>query len=94
LWRCNDNSCWGLHFRDELVSYLGVTKSAAPEKRRLFVAKFIDNNGNNRWHGYPADHVLNQQDIPPENILGNWLENQYLRTATIRKLSKGQKCRL
>lgn len=94
LLRCNDHSCWGLHFRNKIVSYLGVTKSAAPEKRKLFVAKFIDSNENNKWHGYPADHVLNQQDIPPENVLRIWLENQYLRPAIIRKLSKGQKCKL
>ncbi len=93
-WRCSGYNCWGLHLEDNRVAYLGVTKRSAPETRNLFVAKFLDGNRNNKWHGYPADHVLNQQDIPPEDVLAMWLAAQLLRPAIIRKLSKGQKCKL
>lgn len=93
-WQCNPYSCWGLHFEDDKTAYLGVTKSSAPEKRDLFIAKFIDSNKNNKWHGYPADHVLNSQDIPPEEVLAMWLQVKHLRPATVRKLSRGQKCKL
>lgn len=93
-WRCSPNNCWGLHLEKDKVAYLGITKSSAPEERRLFVAKFINGNKNNRWHGYPADHVLHHQDIPPEDVLARWLQAQYLRPAVVRKLSRGQKCKL
>lgn len=92
-WRDSNHTCWGLHFEDGHVAYLGKTKRSAPEQRDLFIAKFIDGNRNNIWHGYPADHVLNQQDIPPEAVLKMWLDFQYLRPAVVRKVSRGQKCK-
>ena len=94
IWRCEDFTCWGLHLENNQTSYLGVTKSSAPKPRKLFVAKFIDSNKNSKWHGYPADHIANQQDIPPEVVLSKWYDDNHLRLVTIRKLSKGQKCKL
>jgi len=93
-WRCTKHTCWGLHFESSKVAYLGVSKSSAAIARNLFIAKFGDSNENSKWHGYPADHVLNQQDIPPEDVLAMWLQTQHLRPAAIRKLSRGQKCKL
>lgn len=92
--RSTTNICWGLHFDNNKVAYLGKSKSSAAEIRNLFIAKFIDSNENSRWHGYPADPFLNRQDLPPEVILQFWLQSRYLHPATIRKLSKGQKCKL
>jgi hypothetical protein len=87
--------CWGLHFEEQAVTYLGVTASGEPEPRQLFIAKFVDSNKNDQWHGYPADPGGNkQQDIPPETVLNSWLQEQYLRPSIIRKLTKGQKCKL
>lgn len=86
--------CWGLHLVNEQAEYLGMSKRAASEQRRLFIAKFVDGNRNGKWHGYPADHVANQQDIPPEIVLGSWLRQGHLPTAVIRKVLRGQKCRL
>lgn len=93
-WRSSDFHRWGLHLEDGQAKYLGITKRSAPERRDLFVAKFIDSNRNSKWHGYPADHILNHEDIPPEDTLALWLTAHYLRPAIIRKLSKGQKCKL
>ena len=45
---------WGLHLVDGQPAYLGT---AIDRSRHLFVARFEDGNGNQRWqHGYPADH--------------------------------------
>jgi hypothetical protein len=74
---------------------LGETASSESERRQLFIAKFVDSNKNDQWHGYPADPCGNkQQDIPPETVLNIWLQEQYLRPSIIRKLTKGQKCKL
>ncbi len=79
-WNLPQYNCWGLHFEDEKVSYLGVTARSESELRQLFIAKFIDSNQNSKWHGYPADPCNEkQQDIPPEVILNDWLQKQYLR---------------
>ncbi len=93
-WHSAKFICWGLHFESDKVAYLGVSKSLGGTARKLFMAKFIDGNGNSKWHGYPADYVLNQQDIPPDEVLNLWFQAKYLRLAAIRKLSKGQKCKL
>ena len=94
VWHDSNYTCWGLHFDGGLASYLGISKASASGQNYLFVAKFIDSNQNSRWHGYPADHVSNQQDIPSPTVLKNWLDSELLRPSIIRKLSKGQKCRL
>lgn len=94
-WNLPQHNCWGLHFEDGAVAYVGTTAQNEPESRQLFIAKFVDSNQNSKWHGYPADPCgTKQQDIPPEPILKDWLEKQYLRPQTIRKITRGQKCRL
>ena len=92
-----NSSCgWGLHFDDTAkVMYVGVTAKSNPEERELFIAKFVDSNENSKWHGYPADPCNEkQQDIPPELILNDWLAKKYLRPQIVRKIGKGQKCKL
>lgn len=87
--------CWGLHFSEGGLSYLGISAANSSDPRReLFIAKFVDSNQNNRWHGYPADHVDHPQDIPPENILSHWMRLRHLSPAKIRKISKGQRCKI
>ncbi|MFN6466282.1 MAG: hypothetical protein RMZ41_031320 [Nostoc sp. DedVER02] len=86
---------WGLYFEDDRVVYLGTSASNEPDFYQLFIAKFIDSSQNSNWHGYPANPSCGKnQDIPPVNILRDWQQQNYLRTTTIRKISKGQRCRL
>ncbi len=82
---------WGLHLVAGQVSYLG---RAQDRQRRIFVAKFVDGNQNQFWHGYPADHQRNPGDIPVQNILQGWLNAKLLRRAIVRKLVRGQPCNL
>lgn len=93
-WNLPQHNCWGLYFESGKVSYLGVVAKSESESRKLFIAKFIDSNKNNKWHGYPADPCEKQQDIPPQVILNDWLQKKHLRGQTVRKLTKGQKCEL
>ena len=88
-----ENLCWGLHLEDGKANYLGRTAKSEPELRQLFIAKFIDSDKNNKWHGYPADPCKGQ-DIPPEPILNCWLQKNYLRRAVIAKINRGKKCTL
>jgi len=76
------------------MQYLGRSARSVPVFRKLLLGKFIGGEPSNTWHGYPADHVQNSQDIPPASILRQWLESKILRPAQIRKISKGQKCSL
>lgn len=94
-WNLPQHNCWGLHFEDGKVSFLGITTRSEPKPRQLFIAKFVDSNKNSKWHGYPADPCdEKQQDIPPDSIRNDWLQKQYLRPQIIRKLAQGQKCKL
>jgi hypothetical protein len=85
------NVGWGLHFENNKVTYLGI---AEDNIRRVFVAKFINDEPNSTWHGYPADHQRNQQDIPARIILKDWLDRSILSPPKIRKLARGQPCSL
>jgi hypothetical protein len=86
---------WGLYFKNDKVEYLGNSAKNEPELCQLFIAKFIDSSKNSKWHGYPANPSGQKpQDIPPENVLGDWLSKQYLRPQLIRKITRGQKCKL
>ena len=79
---------WGLHYSGEVLAYLGV---AQDHQTRVFIAKFVENEG--IWHGYPADHQTNRQDVPAEPILAIWMKTEVLRPAKIRKIMRGQPCR-
>jgi len=91
---CESHTCWGLHFLDNSPAYLGHSADELQERRLLLVAKFVDGNGNNHWHGYPADHVKNNQDIPPSAVRNIWLNSGQLTLAKIRKITRGQICNL
>ena len=81
---------WGFHYEENRLEYLGVAQDHAT---RLFVAKFVCDSEPELWHGYPADH-RKQQDVPDEAILNRWLREDVLPAAKIRKLAKGQPCKL
>ncbi len=86
-----DQKGWGLHIVDHRVLYLGVDQ---PHENKVFLAKFIDGNKNQKWHGYPVDHQRSSADIPDTNILNKWLETSVLTPPKIRKILKGQPCNL
>ncbi|MBF0552213.1 MAG: hypothetical protein HQK60_16965 [Deltaproteobacteria bacterium] len=84
---------WGLHFEDSKPAYLGL---AQDHHTPVFVAKFVNDRkqDNNFWHGYPADHQNNSQDIPAVGILNKWMAEKVLPAPKIRKILKGQPCNL
>ena len=82
---------WGLHIVRARVAYLG---KAQDRTRRLFMAKFVDGNRDQKWHGYPADHQRRPSDIPPAPILRDWMNSSLLRRAVVRKVLRGQPCSL
>ena len=86
-----NNIGWGLHFQDGNLTYLGF---AQDHGTRVFVAKFVDSNNQQSWHGYPADHRRNLADIPTQEVLSIWLNGNIIGAAKIRKLCKGQPCSL
>jgi hypothetical protein len=60
----------------------------------LFVAKFVASAPPAVWHGYPADHERNPQDIPESEVLRDWIQSGLLAAAKVRKLTRGQPCNL
>jgi hypothetical protein len=80
---------WGLHLVDESAAWLG---KSAIHRERLFLAKFVDPTEKSDWHGYPADHCRNAQDVPSEGVLDSWIERGLLSGAKVRKIIRGQRC--
>jgi hypothetical protein len=87
----NDKNAWGLYHHQNTITYLGTGKD---RKINLFIAKFKNDVSHNNWHGYPADHQRNSQDIPDQGILKKWITHKVLAKAKIRKISAGQPCKL
>lgn len=80
---------WGLHLAAGNPDYLGVARD---HETKVFVAKFTGER--DVWHGYPADHRRNHRDIPNERILADWMREGVLKPAKVRKIGRGQPCRL
>src|SRR5688572_27130432 len=68
------SEAWGLHNPEGHPRYLGVAQDHMTE---VFIAKFIGDN--DIWHGYPADHQRNPQDIPHPTVMASWLELELIR---------------
>jgi hypothetical protein len=82
---------WGLKIVEGRVAYLGVAQNHITQ---LFVAKFVNGNRKQSWHGYPADHQRHTQDIPNETMLQRWLDDGVLPPQKIAKLQRGKPCSL
>lgn len=85
-----DAIAWGIHFIDGIVSVLGQS----PAGDELKIAKFIDGNNNNSWHGYPANILLNPHDIPSTRVLVQWVQNGFITKAKMSKIKQGKICNL
>lgn len=57
---------------------------------KLKIAKFV-NSSPKLWHGYPADHVKNNQDRPTLDVLNRMHSNGLISAKQMRKISRGQK---
>lgn len=84
------NVSWGIKLEGNSIKQIGVNKQNKPLK----IAKFIYGNCNNIWHGYPADHVRNNQDRPGILTLKKWRIAGYIEKHIIEKIRKGKECNL
>jgi hypothetical protein len=85
-----DNVCYGLKLNGTAILVIGRT----PDNHNLKIAKFVDGNRNNKWHGYPADPKNKSQDIPCTEILTSWRNLNYIGKSDVRKLKQQIPCDL
>ncbi|KAF2342278.1 hypothetical protein [Flavobacterium tistrianum] len=81
---------WGLKHENSNLKVLGLSSM----KEELKLAKFVDGNKKNVWHGYPANHMANSQDRPTTEILKKWVDLGYITKAKMNKIRQGQLCYL
>jgi hypothetical protein len=81
---------WGLLIENDLLKVIGLNNN----NQELKLAKFVDANNNNIWHGYPADYMNRVHDIPLENVLKNWVLKKYITKAKMNKIRRGISCNL
>ena len=58
------------------------------------IAKFIDGNKSNLWHGYPADVKRKVKDIPPVAILNKWRVENIIKKCHVSRIQRGATCSL
>lgn len=81
---------WGIQFIGGIMSVLGHS----PDGDELKIAKFIDGNNRNCWHGYPANILSNPHDIPSTKVLAQWVESGFITKAKMSKIRQGKICNL
>jgi hypothetical protein len=86
-----ENKGWGLFRVRGQLTYLGL---AQDHKQRVFIAKFVDSSVSGIWHGYPADHQRHAADRPDMAISAEWLKENIVPPAKLRKILKGERCNL
>jgi len=64
------------------------------QKESLKIAKFVDLQNTNVWHGYPADYCRNHQDRPGARILKDWRLKDIIEKHHITKIRQGKECNL
>ncbi len=82
--------CYGLKLNGTTILVVGRN----PGNDDLKIAKFVDSNRNNKWHGYPADPKKKKQDIPCMEILTEWKNMNYIAKSDVRKLKQQIPCDL
>lgn len=85
-----DCLAWNLLMDGGTVCVLGCS----PDGLMLKMAKFVDADEKDQWHGYPANYQKNNQDIPPYKVLLSWMNAKFISVATLAKIRKGQPCNL
>lgn len=88
-WRVGSEA-WGLLVSNTILRVVGRNNS----NDDLKLAKFVDGNNNEIWHGYPADYMLRSQDRPTTRILQEWVNNGYISKAKMSKIRLGHSCNL
>lgn len=86
----DDKYGWGIKVVNSNLQHVGHNF----ENETLKLAKFVDGNQNDIWHGYPADYLRKSQDRPPTFILKCWVDQGYLTKAKMNKIRRGQSCNL
>ncbi len=81
---------WGIKVLDDVLHVVGLNTN----NQELKIAKFVDGNKTNVWHGYPADYMSKSQDRPETVILKTWVDNGYITKAKMSKIRLGQSCNL
>jgi len=84
------NMGWGIHIPNNILLVLG--KNIFDEN--LKIAKFVQDENHNHWHGYPADWQRKAQDRPPICILMHWRTNGLISKHKMAKIRSGKKCNL
>jgi len=87
----NQTEAWGVKIdKTNTLEIVGLNDNG----ERLKIAKFVDGNGNDVWHGYPADYMNKTQDRPTTTILKVWVDNGYISKSKMSKIRRGQPCNL
>ena len=73
-------------------SKLGIGKFSN-EITELFMAKFVDGDKNDKWHGYPC-YYKRVADTPPKSVLTRWVKEEIITKKQMSKISQRQICKL
>jgi hypothetical protein len=86
----NDKEGWGLYCKGGALIVVGH----APDGEKVKIAKFLNKNSDQYWHGYPANYKNNPQDRPPMDILFMWRDEKLIKKHHMSHIRRGKECNL
>lgn len=83
---------WGLHIINgsNTLRTLGENRYSGDLK----IAKFVKDENDESWHGYPADYRQKRKDKPPEEVLLKWRDEGLIEKHHVSKIRSGRICNL
>jgi hypothetical protein len=85
-----DNHHWSFY------SYNSVAQAIGKNCRNdsLYIAKYVDGNNSNTWHGYPVDPRRGTYDRPSSDILHQWVQMGIIDKPQANRIKAGKTCSL
>ena len=83
-----DNRYFNVLSNNLILQVVGNSILKDRYREPLIICKFI--KCQNIFHGYPANHMMNQQDIPPDSVLVRMKSLNLLSDKDHKRISRGR----
>ena len=85
---------WGVSYTQDADKCIVNAIGRGTSKETLYFVKYLDGGKDNKWHGYPANYMLNIHDKPSSHFLTAIYNEGIISKPQFAKIKKGKRCDL